>query len=923
MAIGDGIRRNVATISQAERDRLRNALLALHTSRHFPGSRSDSPPGGVSFWFKQDEIHQATHVHGGPAFLPWHRELCNRFEFLLREVDPDLSLHYWDWTTDPHPLFTNTFMGSANGDAGAPWLAAGFYDPDADPYRSDFINLTDNPYDPPRTLSRGLPAGGPVAGGPGWPTDADILGAMTYPAMRLLLEDAHDQIHGYIGGTIGNPHTSFRDPFVFLLHSNVDRLFAMWQSDPAHPWRLDPAQVYGSETGTFGVNGIQPVMEPWAGVTPAANGLLTRPWAPPENRQESKNCQDPSVVAPRCYDTMPNVPATIVQETASLTFNEVPVNEKTVRAAVFSVYACGDVTFTVVDGPKRLTGPLTTQFELPLGPSVTVHQSADYTLPKARVWIAFTGTAAGDTATGEVTIRCVETGDDYVIPISTSTVARQRALVGLVLDRSNSMNFDAGDGRTRVQVLRDSALPFVNVLQENNAVGMVAFDHDPHDVLPVTVVGAPDDAFDPGRNDARQAVTNHTPNPMGNTAIGDGVEHAHNLLDPASASDFPTKAMIVLTDGQETASKYISEVLPIINPNHRIYAIGLGTPEEIQPHALAALAQGHRGTLQMTGTIDQDDLFKLTKFYLQILANITNEDIVEDPDGFILPGQVHRVPFLLNEADIGSDVLLLSPAPQAIRFTLETPNGDVIDPGLGGVVGTTFVSQTQVAYYRILLPTVVGGNPAQDGLWHAVLEIDRAGLRKYISSLDNQQEAIGQVLAHGVRYSLNVHAYSNLRMRPTLTQDSYQPGATLTLRAILTEYDLPVEARAGLAVTVERPDSTVAVLPLAEVEPGVFEASFPANQAGIYACRLRANGHTLRGRAFTREALLTGLTWRNGDTPPVITPGDTSTGTPGTPDNPFVDLICCLNEAGTLKEYLAQHGIDPDAFTRCLRPICR
>ena len=25
----------------------------------------------------------------------------NRFEALLRVVDPELSLHYWDWTTDP------------------------------------------------------------------------------------------------------------------------------------------------------------------------------------------------------------------------------------------------------------------------------------------------------------------------------------------------------------------------------------------------------------------------------------------------------------------------------------------------------------------------------------------------------------------------------------------------------------------------------------------------------------------------------------------------------------------------------------------------------------------------------------------------------------------------------------------------------
>jgi Common central domain of tyrosinase len=65
------------------------------------GPKTDSIPGGVSHWFKQDEIHDSTHVHFCPAFLPWHRELVNRFEAMLREIDPQLSLHYWDWTQDP------------------------------------------------------------------------------------------------------------------------------------------------------------------------------------------------------------------------------------------------------------------------------------------------------------------------------------------------------------------------------------------------------------------------------------------------------------------------------------------------------------------------------------------------------------------------------------------------------------------------------------------------------------------------------------------------------------------------------------------------------------------------------------------------------------------------------------------------------
>src|SRR5258708_17135955 len=103
MALGDGIRRNIATVSKEERDRLRDAILALG-AKLFPGSKNDPLPGGVSYWFKQDEIHDGTHVHVCPAFLPWHRELINRFEGMLREIDPALSLHYWDWTAHPQAL---------------------------------------------------------------------------------------------------------------------------------------------------------------------------------------------------------------------------------------------------------------------------------------------------------------------------------------------------------------------------------------------------------------------------------------------------------------------------------------------------------------------------------------------------------------------------------------------------------------------------------------------------------------------------------------------------------------------------------------------------------------------------------------------------------------------------------------------------
>ena len=298
MALGDGIRRNIAQVDPSERALLRDAFIELN-KKFFPGTRTDPIPGGVSWWFKQGEIHAATHVHNGPEFIPWHRELVNRLEEMLRQINPQLSLHYWDWTQDPRAipnanlgggttgtlnLFTPSFMGYGGPNSapiGEPWLSAGYYVPGASLHR----DATNNPADPPNTVVRFVNSALSPASVAG---DNAIVNAVDYPTMRNALEGVHNTMHGFVA--MGGQHTSFRDPFVFLLHSNVDRLFARWQTDPAHPERLDPNAVYGLESGNAGLNSN---IRPWSGVPPT-----TRPWAPPENQQVAKNYKHPSVVAP-------------------------------------------------------------------------------------------------------------------------------------------------------------------------------------------------------------------------------------------------------------------------------------------------------------------------------------------------------------------------------------------------------------------------------------------------------------------------------------------------------------------------------------------------------------------------------------------------------------------------------------------------
>jgi hypothetical protein len=164
---------------------------------------------------------------------------------------------------------------------------------------------------------------------------------------------------------------------------------------------------------------------------------------------------------------------------------------------------------------------------------------------------------------------------------------------------------------------------------------------------------------------------------------------------------------------------------------------------------------------------------------------------------------------------------------------------------------------------------------------------------------------------------LSVHSFSNLRMNATLSQDGFTPGSRLSLRARLTEYNLPVEKRATVRADVEYPDHTHTVLPFTEILPGVFETSLSANHAGIYRFTVMAEGGTYRGVPFTREQLLTGAVFHEIKQPPRV--GD------GRDD--LCRLLACLLDEKTLsrkfEDRLKELGFSLDGIRHCMEAWCR
>jgi hypothetical protein len=793
--------------------------------------------GGVVDAFADEHNIHFSHGHSNSSFLPWHREFIRRFEAELQTYDPRVMLCYWNSSND-QSTSSPLWDASFLGQFNSAW-----------------------------SLGRSLGGGGSLAS-PG--TVDTALTQATYDVFRPNLEsNVHNGPHNWVGGEMSTGRSP-RDPVFFLHHCFIDMLWAQWQlRHPGAPF-----------VPSSGAPGVSDHMHPWSTtVGDVLNHRTINVYSYPAGYVED---------APRVTPPPASPP--------SITFSAVPAGLTFLRPAIFQVDACENLTFNIAN-PVVDSGPAGTAFNR-LEASIVVDPHVE---PTGRVWISYRGTSNGHHATGHVNVTCVETGDAWVVPIVADVIQLPTAAIAMVLDQSNSMNFESGiaPGVPRSAVLRFSAPPCIDVLDENHAVTVISFDHDPHLLRGLTT------ADTAGRLQLNAAISGYAPNPEGWTAIGEAINYAHGQLNPVTG--YNIKATVVLTDGQENHGPHdrlaIGDVTSLIN--ERVYAIGLGTPANIQPAALQALCNGHDGYMLITGDLNPDAYFRLAKYYQQIISGVTNQDIVLDPDGWVHSGEVIRIPFYLAETDITARAVLLTDSPHSVIFGLETPGGQMISPSISNPM-VAFRIGNAVEMYHVSLPLPIGTEQAQAGRWTALIGIN-ARIHKHLT----HGFSAGQVSA---RYSLSIHTLSNLRMRATLAQSSNEPGATIFLRAALTEYAIPLPSPASVRAEMVRPDETQSIIALNQAGAGAYEASVLAAQAGVYRFRIIAEGRTMRGRPFTREQTLTGAAWAGGDQPP--TP-------PNDPGQRFCHFVHCLLKEKGILELLKKYGINPAHIARCLDEICR
>ncbi|KAK3309387.1 uncharacterized protein B0T15DRAFT_481108 [Chaetomium strumarium] len=192
-----------------------------HISEHVPFSR---PPHFCSL------LNRSRVVHAVAMFLPWHRNFVALYEEALRDCGYTGPMVYWDWS-----LEADTGLGGngnrAEGGSDRKCVADGpFKDLRPAYYGDDYA-----PHCLSRNWNNGTDRPGDMIASTYTPDAVgEVMASQSYQDFRYSLEGGpHRAIHAAVGGDM-SPATSPNDPLFFLHHTQVDRLWWLWQQqDPA------------------------------------------------------------------------------------------------------------------------------------------------------------------------------------------------------------------------------------------------------------------------------------------------------------------------------------------------------------------------------------------------------------------------------------------------------------------------------------------------------------------------------------------------------------------------------------------------------------------------------------------------------------------------------------------------------------------
>jgi hypothetical protein len=508
--------------------------------------------------------------------------------------------------------------------------------------------------------------------------------------------------------------------------------------------------------------------------------------------------------------------------------------------------------------------PAPIEFLTPLPPGVSVLRTLTSTgqTPEMsttlELWVFFR--AALDAPLGTIapiTLELSIDGQPQSVPITASIVAAQTTQMAVALDCSGSMTEDRGDGVTKFAGLKAAFDVLVSVARPGDGIAVAPFSDDALAGHIARSLG------DGGAGDIRrEAVRTFVDglSTVNQTSIGDGILSARSLLT-SSPDSFSRNALIVITDGVETAPEWIVNVSSSIHED--TFAIGIGTADNVDREILADIAGSHHGYLLLTGdSVTGDNRYRLEKYLLQVLAGVTRDQVVLDPSGSVLPGAVVRIPIPVTEAEFQLDVVVVSSDAPELFLALLGPDGSLRSfEALSLEPGVQIVRRGRVALARVPTPLPLrDGSVWKEGTWQLLIA-QRAHVPRdakndlLLTHLTQPNGAAAAKAGKVMTYAAVVNARSSLEL--TAHAHVSEPGKPITLEATLGHCGVPLRGEVTVSARVHTPGGATFDVALAAAQPGRFLGQLEAVTPGVYPTRLRARGYSAAGHPFVRELTLT------------------------------------------------------------------
>ena len=151
-----------------------------------------------------------------PLFCPWHRAYLYWIEQNLQDQVPGVTLPWWDSSSPTSRLEGIPKSYSSRRDSAGnpnPLFKSHIFVPTSNPPLNE--DTFRNPSDPSELPTK---------------SEVDLmLSKQDFADFEDDLEGIHDSVHVWVGGSMSRVATSAFDPIFWAHHTNIDRLWRIWQ----------------------------------------------------------------------------------------------------------------------------------------------------------------------------------------------------------------------------------------------------------------------------------------------------------------------------------------------------------------------------------------------------------------------------------------------------------------------------------------------------------------------------------------------------------------------------------------------------------------------------------------------------------------------------------------------------------------------